>query len=44
MTSKYVEDALYSNYWLTLSRMYTSCNLFKMGYIETSAEGTTSAL
>ena len=44
MTSKYVEDALYSNYWLTLSRMYTSCNLFKMGYIETSAEGNTTSL
>lgn len=33
MTSKYVEDALYSNYWLTVSRMYGSSNLFKMAYL-----------
>ncbi len=34
MTSKYVEDGLYTNYWLTMSRMFGTNNLFKMAYIK----------
>lgn len=34
MTSKYVEDGLYSNYWLTIDRMFGTNNLFKMAYIK----------
>lgn len=44
MTSKYVEDSLYSNYWLTVDRMYGTSGLFKMAYIETSTSGNTTAL
>lgn len=44
MTSKYIEDGLYSNYWLTVDRMYGTSGLFKMAYIETSAEGTDDKL
>lgn len=44
MTSKYIEDGLYSNYWLTVDRMYATSGLFKMAYIETSAEGDTTKL
>lgn len=44
MTSKYVEDALYQNYWLTVSRLYGTCGLFKMAYIETSATGKDTEL
>lgn len=44
MTSKYVEDALYSNYWLTVDRMYGTSGLFKMAYIETSASGVNTKL
>lgn len=44
MTSKYVEDGLYSNYWLTVDRMYGTSGLFKMAYIETSADGNTTKL
>lgn len=35
MTSKYVEDGLYSNYWLTIDRMFGTNDLFKMAYIKT---------
>lgn len=44
MTSRYVEDSLYANYWLTVDRMYGTSGLFKMAYIETSETGTAEAL
>lgn len=44
MTSKYIEDGLYSNYWLTVDRMYATSGLFKMAYLETSATGNTTVL
>lgn len=33
LTSRYVEDGLYENFWLTLDRMYYSNGLFKFAYI-----------
>lgn len=33
MTSKFIEDGLYYNYWLTVDRMYGTSNLFKAAYL-----------
>lgn len=44
MTSRYIEDGLYANYWLTVDRMYATSGLFKMAYIETSESGDTTKL
>lgn len=44
LTSKYIEDGLYSNYWLTVDRMYGTSGLFKMAYIETDPAGTNNTL
>lgn len=33
LTSRYVEDGLYENFWLTLDRMYYTNGLFKFAYI-----------
>lgn len=43
-TSRYVEDGLYTNYWLTVDRMYGTSPLFKMCYIETDTNGNTTKL
>ena len=33
LTSKFIDDGLYYNYWLTVDRMYGTSNLFKAAYV-----------
>lgn len=40
LTSRYVEDGLYQNYWLTTERMYYTCGLFKFAYIPVNLNPT----
>ncbi|MCD8201607.1 MAG: hypothetical protein LUD47_06035 [Clostridia bacterium] len=42
MTSKYVEDGLYENYWLTMDRMFGTNNLFKMAYLKVESGNATN--